>query len=138
MSREFKCQCPLVTPAALTGNGCADVNAGTSMGITQTARRNFFTAILRRISSSQYPKPKSQIPNPKPQRAPSEERSNSPGRERLAGGRERMKYLCLIYDEETTLATMPKSQLDALMAEYRSFGGRIRKSGHYVDGSERA
>src|SRR4029453_4223010 len=39
-----------------------------------------------------------------------------------------MKYLCLIYDEEKTFATMPKSQLDALMAEYRSFGESIRKS----------
>src|SRR4030095_9052328 len=66
MSREFKCQCPLVTPAALTGNGCADVNAGTSMEITQTARSSFFTANLRGISSSksQNPNPKSQIPNP--------------------------------------------------------------------------
>ena len=49
-----------------------------------------------------------------------------------------MKYLCLIYDEEKTLATMPKSQLDALMADYRSFGESIRKSGHYVDGSQLA
>jgi hypothetical protein len=49
-----------------------------------------------------------------------------------------MKYLCLIYDEEKTFATMPKSQLDALMAEYRSFGENIRKSGHYVDGSQLA
>jgi hypothetical protein len=49
-----------------------------------------------------------------------------------------MRYLCLIYDEEKTFATMPKSQLDALMAEYRSFGESIRKSGHYVDGSQLA
>src|SRR5262245_58932209 len=62
MSREFRCQCPLVTPAALTGNGCADASAGTSMEITQTARSSFFTAILRAISS-----PKSQIPKPKTQ-----------------------------------------------------------------------
>jgi hypothetical protein len=49
-----------------------------------------------------------------------------------------MKYLCLIYDEEKTFATMPKSQLDALMGEYRAFGESIRKSGHYVNGSQLA
>jgi hypothetical protein len=49
-----------------------------------------------------------------------------------------MKYLCLIFDEEKTLATMPKSQLDALMDEYRQFGASLRKSGHYVDGSQLA
>src|SRR5689334_3932258 len=54
MSREFRCQWPLVTPAALTGNGCADASAGTSVEMTQTARNSFFTAILRRISSSKF------------------------------------------------------------------------------------
>jgi hypothetical protein len=49
-----------------------------------------------------------------------------------------MKYLCLIFDEEKSLATMPKSQLDALMDEYRDFGESIRKSGHYVTGSQLA
>jgi hypothetical protein len=49
-----------------------------------------------------------------------------------------MKYLCLIFDEEQTLTTMPKSQLDALMDEYRAFGESIRKSGHYVNGSQLA
>ena len=49
-----------------------------------------------------------------------------------------MKYLCLIFDEEKTFATMPKSQLDTLMDEYRDFGESIRKSGHYVNGSQLA
>ena len=49
-----------------------------------------------------------------------------------------MKYLCLIFDEEKTLATMPKTQLDALMDDYRDFGESIRKSGHYVNGSQLA
>ena len=49
-----------------------------------------------------------------------------------------MKYLCLIYDEEETIATMPKSQLDALMGEYRSFSESIRKSGNYLNGSQLA
>jgi hypothetical protein len=52
MSREFICQCPLVTPAALTGNGCADASAGTSTETIQTARSSFFTTTLRAISSS--------------------------------------------------------------------------------------
>jgi hypothetical protein len=46
MSREFICQCPLVTPAALTGNGCADASAGTSREITHDARSSFFTVVL--------------------------------------------------------------------------------------------
>src|SRR5262245_31067177 len=54
ISREFRCQWPLVTPAALTGNGCADASAGTSMNITHDARSSFFTATLRRISSSKF------------------------------------------------------------------------------------
>ena len=49
-----------------------------------------------------------------------------------------MKYLCLIFDEEKTFATMPKSQLDALMDEYRDFGESLRKTGHYVNGSQLA
>jgi hypothetical protein len=49
-----------------------------------------------------------------------------------------MKYLCLIYDEEKTLETLPKSQLDALMGEYRTFGESIRKSGHYLNGFQLA
>jgi hypothetical protein len=49
-----------------------------------------------------------------------------------------MKYLCLIFDEEKTLATMPKTQLDALMDDYRHFSESIRKSGHYVNGSQLA
>ena len=49
-----------------------------------------------------------------------------------------MKYLCLIFDEEQRFTTMPKSQLDGLMAEYRDFGESIRQSGHYVDGSQLA
>ena len=40
-----------------------------------------------------------------------------------------MKYLCLIYDEEKRWATMPKSEMDAVMGEYRRFGEDIKKSG---------
>ena len=49
-----------------------------------------------------------------------------------------MKYLCLIYDEEKTFTTMPKSDVDAIMGEYRAFIEDIRKSGHYVSGYQLA
>lgn len=45
-----------------------------------------------------------------------------------------MKYLCLIYDEEKKLGTMPKSESDAFTSEYFTFTEGIRKSGHYVAG----
>jgi len=45
-----------------------------------------------------------------------------------------MKYLCLIYDEETKLGGMSKSESDAFMGEYFAFTEGIRKSGHYVAG----
>jgi hypothetical protein len=45
-----------------------------------------------------------------------------------------MKYLCLIYDDESKWATMPKEQSEALMGEYFSFTEGIRQSGHYVAG----
>ncbi len=45
-----------------------------------------------------------------------------------------MKYLCLIYDEEQKLRSMPKTESDAFMGEYFAFTEGIRKSGHYVGG----
>ena len=45
-----------------------------------------------------------------------------------------MKYLCLIYDEETTLAGMSKAESDAFMGEYFAFTEDIKKSGHYLGG----
>ncbi len=45
-----------------------------------------------------------------------------------------MKYLCLIYDDESKWATMPKEQADALMGEYFAFTQGIRTSGHYLAG----
>ena len=45
-----------------------------------------------------------------------------------------MKYLCLIYDEESKWATMSKDEAEALMGEYFAFTEGIRKSGHYVAG----
>ena len=40
-----------------------------------------------------------------------------------------MKYLCLIYDEESQLNAMSKSESDAFMGEYFTFTDGIAKSG---------
>ena len=45
-----------------------------------------------------------------------------------------MKYLCLIYDEESKRGTMSKEQMDTMMGEYGAFTEGIRKSGQYVGG----
>ena len=45
-----------------------------------------------------------------------------------------MKYLCLIYDEEKTLASMSEAEMHALMGEFFAFTDSIRKSGHYLGG----
>ena len=45
-----------------------------------------------------------------------------------------MKYLCLIYDAEKTMASMPKDESDAFMGEYVGYTEGIRQSGHYVAG----
>jgi hypothetical protein len=45
-----------------------------------------------------------------------------------------MKYLCLIYDEESTLAAMTREENDRFMGEYFGFTEEIRKSGHFVAG----
>ena len=46
-----------------------------------------------------------------------------------------MKYLCLIYDEEKTMAGMSKAEGDAFMGEYFAFTDGIKKSGHYLGGN---
>jgi hypothetical protein len=45
-----------------------------------------------------------------------------------------MKYLCLIYDDEQKLATMPQAEGDKFMGEYFAFTEDIRNSGHMVAG----
>lgn len=45
-----------------------------------------------------------------------------------------MRYLCLIYDEETKLAAMSKSDSDAFMGEYFTFTEGIKGSGHHLGG----
>ncbi|MFN8177809.1 MAG: YciI family protein [bacterium] len=46
-----------------------------------------------------------------------------------------MKYLCLIYSDETQWQKMSKAELEKVMVDYREFTDGIRKSGHLVDGN---
>jgi len=46
-----------------------------------------------------------------------------------------MKYLCLIYAEESLGAKMTKEQMGALFAEYGAFTESIQKSGHFIGGN---
>lgn len=47
-----------------------------------------------------------------------------------------MKYLCLIYDQESVVGGMSKDEFGAFMGEYISVTGDIQKSGHFVVGEE--
>lgn len=46
-----------------------------------------------------------------------------------------MKYLCLIYDDETRWDRMSKEEATAGYGQYRAFTDGIRTSGHYVSGN---
>ncbi|SRR5665213_1326468 len=45
-----------------------------------------------------------------------------------------MKYLCLIYEDETIWQKMPKSESDRLMGDYGALSDDIKKSGHMLAG----
>jgi hypothetical protein len=45
-----------------------------------------------------------------------------------------MKYLCLIYADESLWEKLPKSAELDMMAEYRAFGEGIKQSGHHLGG----
>ena len=45
-----------------------------------------------------------------------------------------MRYLCLIYDEESKIDAMSKDESEAFMGEYFAFTDGIRQSGQYVAG----
>lgn len=45
-----------------------------------------------------------------------------------------MKYLCLIYDDESKMGSMPQDTADAFMQEYFSFTDAIQRSRHYLGG----
>ena len=46
-----------------------------------------------------------------------------------------MRYLCLIYEDESSYGKMPKEQADALFSEYYSYTEGIKSSGHYLGGN---
>src|SRR3569832_840771 len=45
-----------------------------------------------------------------------------------------MKYLCLIYNDEREMGTMPRPDGEKMMAAYTQFTEDIKKSGHYKGG----
>jgi hypothetical protein len=46
-----------------------------------------------------------------------------------------MRYLCLIYEDETLRQKMPQSETDKIFGEYFEFTDSIKKSGHYIGGN---
>ena len=46
-----------------------------------------------------------------------------------------MKYLCLIYSDQTIWPKLPKSDMDNMISEYGDFTESIKKSGHYLGGN---
>lgn len=45
-----------------------------------------------------------------------------------------MRYLCLIYEDQTLWEKMPKADAEKVYGEYFAFQDAIQKSGHYVGG----
>ena len=45
-----------------------------------------------------------------------------------------MRYLCLIYDDESKWGTMAKADADAMMGEYFAFTENIKSNGNYIGG----
>ncbi len=46
-----------------------------------------------------------------------------------------MKYLCLIYGDESQWETMSKPESEKIFGEYFEYTENIKKSGHYVGGN---
>ena len=46
-----------------------------------------------------------------------------------------MKYLCLIYSDESIWPSLPKAQTDSMMAEYGQFTEDIKRNGQFVGGN---
>src|SRR4029077_13427686 len=46
-----------------------------------------------------------------------------------------MKYLCLIYQDESARQAMLKADADAMRGEYFAYTDGIKKSGHYLGGN---
>jgi hypothetical protein len=45
-----------------------------------------------------------------------------------------MKYLCLIYEDESVWEKMPKAEAEKVLGEYFAFTDEIRKSGNHIAG----
>ena len=45
-----------------------------------------------------------------------------------------MRYLCLIYSDESQWPKLPKSDVEQMMKEYGAFDETAKKSGHYIRG----
>ena len=45
-----------------------------------------------------------------------------------------MRYLCLIYDQESAVAALPRAESDAMMQGYRAFTRETQAAGQYVAG----
>jgi hypothetical protein len=45
-----------------------------------------------------------------------------------------MRYLCLIYEDESLWDRMPKAEADTIFGEYFAYNDSIKKSGHLLGG----
>jgi len=45
-----------------------------------------------------------------------------------------MKYLCLIYSDESQWPKLPQAETETMLKEYGAFGESIKASGHWVAG----
>jgi hypothetical protein len=45
-----------------------------------------------------------------------------------------VKYLCLIYSDETMWPKLPKADAEAMMGEYVAFSNSVKASGHWLAG----
>ena len=43
-----------------------------------------------------------------------------------------MKYLCLIYSDESRWPKLPKEDTDKMLMEYRAFGESVKKGGQWI------
>jgi len=45
-----------------------------------------------------------------------------------------VKYICLIYSDESQWPKLPQNAVEEMMSEYRAFTESIKSSGHYIAG----
>jgi hypothetical protein len=44
-----------------------------------------------------------------------------------------VKYLCMIYSDESNPVTLSDAEQDALMDEHLAYDDELRRSGHYIE-----